>query len=64
MKNSFKFSIIVWSSTHKNVHVFHLIKVMNGKSLRKHSLHGEKTTSVLLKLLISGTERCHTTDAH
>ena len=36
---------------------------MKGKALRKHSLHEEKTSSVLLKLFISGNEECHTTDA-
>ena len=34
------------------------------KALRKHSLHGKIAASVLLKLFISGIERCHTTDAH
>jgi len=34
---------------------------MKGKALRKQSLHG-KSVSVLLKLFISGNERCHTTD--
>jgi len=33
-----------------------------GKTLRKHSLQGEKAASVLLKLFISDIERCHTTD--
>jgi len=33
------------------------------KALRKHSLHGKIAASVLLKLFISSTERCHTTDA-
>ena len=35
----------------------------NGKYLRNHSLHGEIAALVLLKLLISGNEICHTTDA-
>jgi len=35
---------------------------MKGKALRKHSLHGKTAASVLLKLFISGNERCHTTD--
>jgi len=34
---------------------------MKGKALRKHSLHGRKAASVLLKLFISGTERCYIT---
>jgi len=34
---------------------------MKGKALRKHNLHEKKTASVLLKLLISGNEGCHTT---
>jgi len=29
---------------------------MKGKALRKHSLHGKKAASVLLKLFISGNE--------
>jgi len=29
----------------------------------EHSLHGKTAASVLLKLFISGNERCHTTDA-
>jgi len=33
-----------------------------GKSV-KHSLHGEIAVSVLLKLLINGNKRCHTTGA-
>jgi len=36
---------------------------MKGKALRKHILHGKTAASVLLKLLISSNERCHTTDA-
>jgi len=36
---------------------------MKGKALRKLSLHGKIATSVLLKLFISGNERCHTIDA-
>jgi len=39
------------------------IKLMKGKALRKHSVHGKTAASVLLKLYISGNERCHTTDA-
>jgi len=35
---------------------------VNGEDLRKQSLHGETTSSVLLKLFINGNERCHTTD--
>ena len=38
-------------------------KLMKGKTLRKHSLHEKTAASVLLKLFISGNERCHTTDA-
>jgi len=36
---------------------------MKGKAHRKRSLHEKKAASVLLKLFISGNERCHTTDA-
>jgi len=36
---------------------------MKEKALRKHSLHGKLAAPVLLKLFISGNERCHTTDA-
>jgi len=36
------------------------IKHMKGKALGKHSLHGKTAASVLLKLFISGNERCHT----
>jgi len=39
------------------------IKMRKGKALRKHSLHGKTAASVLLKLFISGNERCHTTVA-
>ena len=38
-----------------------LIKLRKGKSLSKHSVHGKKAAMVLLKLFISGTERCNTT---
>jgi len=36
---------------------------MKGKALSKLSLQGKTSASVLLKLFISGNERCHTTDA-
>jgi len=36
---------------------------MKEEALRKHSLHEKKTTLVLLKLFLSGTEGWHTTDA-
>jgi len=36
---------------------------MKGKVLRKHSLHGEKAASVLVKLFISGNKKCYTTEA-
>jgi len=36
---------------------------MNEKARMKHSLHGKTAASVILKLFISGNERCHTTDA-
>jgi len=36
---------------------------MKGKALRKHSLHEKTAASVLLKLVISSNEWCHTTDA-
>ena len=39
------------------------IKLIKGKTLRKHSLHGKTAASVLLNLFNSGNERCHTTDA-
>ena len=39
-----------------------LIKLIKGKALRKHSLHGKKAASVLLKQFISGNKRCHTID--
>jgi len=38
-------------------------KLMKGKALWKHSLHGKVAALVLLKLLISSYKRCHTTDA-
>ena len=37
-------------------------KLRKGKALGKHSLHGKTTAQVLLKLFISGNERCRTTD--
>ena len=33
------------------------------EALRKHGLNEKTAASVLLKLFISGNERCHTTDA-
>jgi len=36
---------------------------MKGRALRKLSLHGKIAASVILKLLISGNERGHPTDA-
>jgi len=36
------------------------IKLGKGKTIRKHSLHGKTIAWVLLKLFISGKERCHT----
>jgi len=42
---------------------FKKIKLMKGKALRKQGLHEKLAASVLLKLLISDNERCHTTDA-
>jgi len=39
------------------------IKPIKGKALRKQGLYGEKAASVLLKLFISGNERCHTVDS-
>ena len=39
-----------------------LNKLMKGKALRKHSLHGKTAASVLLKLFNSGNEKCQTTD--
>ena len=38
------------------------IKLIKEKALMKHSLHRKIAVSVLLKLFISGNERCHTTD--
>jgi len=38
------------------------IKLMKGKAVRKHSLNGKIAASILLKLFISGNEKCHTTD--
>jgi len=35
---------------------FNNIKLMKGKTLRKHSLHEKTAASVLLKLFISGNE--------
>ena len=40
------------------------ITPMKGKALRKHCLHGKIAASVLLKLFISDSERCHITDLH
>ena len=37
--------------------------MMKLKALRKQGLHEKIAASVLLKLFISGNERCHTTDA-
>jgi len=36
---------------------------MKAKALRKQGMHDKTEASVLLKLFISGNERCHTTDA-
>jgi len=61
---SYKHSLIIyWTAL---VHVYFnsiSIKLMKGKSLRKHSLHEKTAVSVLLKLFISGNEWWHTTDA-
>ena len=46
----------------KSLFLLRKIKLMKGKALRKHSLHEKTTASVLLKLLISSNEWCHTTD--
>ena len=40
-----------------------LYKLIKGKALRKHSLHGKKAALVLLKMFISGNESCYTNDA-
>jgi len=37
---------------------------MKGKTLRKQSIHGEIAASALLNLIISGNERCHSTDVY
>ena len=39
------------------------LKTEKGKALRKQGLNEKTAASVLLKLFISGYERCHTTDA-
>jgi len=39
------------------------IKLIKGKALGKHNLQWNIAASVLLNLLISGNEICHTTDA-
>ena len=36
---------------------------MKGKALRKHRLHEKKAALVLLKMIVSGNEGCHTPDA-
>ena len=46
-----------------NIYKHILINYELGKSLKKHSLHGEKATMVLLKLFTNGNEKFHTTDA-
>jgi len=38
-------------------------KLIKGIALGKQSLHGKIAASVLLKLFISGNEKCHSTDA-
>jgi len=40
--------------TQKSQFYQHVSKLMKGKALRKHSLHGKTAASVLLKLFISG----------
>jgi len=40
-----------------------IIKLMEGKAIGKQGLHEKIATSVLLKLFISGNERCRTTNA-
>jgi len=40
-----------------------LTKLRKGKAYRKHSVHEKAAASDILKLFISGNERCHTTDA-
>jgi len=46
-----------------NSSLYKLFKLMKGKALRKHSLREKIAASVLLNLLISSNEWCHTTDA-
>ena len=58
-------------STYPYMHVYKhslyfciLIELIKGKALKKkHSMHWKTAASVVLKLVISGDERCHTTDA-
>jgi len=44
--------------------IYDIIKLMKGKAFGKQSRHEKIAASVLLKLFISGNERCHSTDAH
>jgi len=51
------YNILKWSFTEQ------YIKLMKGKALRNRSLHGKTAASALLKLFISGNEKCQITDA-
>jgi len=51
------------SSFHTYENMNKSINLKKVKVLRMYSLHGEHSTSVLLKLFINGIERCHASDA-
>ena len=52
-----------FKTTHLFEHQIKLREKTKGNDLRKHSLREKIAAPVLLKLFISGYERCHTTDA-
>ena len=50
--------------TNKNKNIKYLLfQTEEREALRKQGLNEKTAASVLLKLFISGNERCHTTDA-
>jgi len=61
----YNYTMIKYEATFYNRHTPAVVsynKLIKGKALRKHSLHGKTAASVLLKMFISGNERCHTTN--
>jgi len=61
--HSVKFFFSFKLNTVFSTHYVNLYKTEERVALRKQCLNETTAASVLLKLFISGNERCHTTDA-